>query len=493
MLICNLASSAGFGKFNSLKFLLNISGQSGARIMNGLKRLNYFFKARSVAVIGASKEPGKIGREILYSLLSSGYKGKVYPINPKYEEIAGLKCYKSITEVPDFIDLAVLAIPAHLAPKIVEECGRKGVKAIVIVSGGFKEVGGLGEELEKKVSEIARRYNIRVIGPNCIGVFDGRTRIDTFFQNYQRMIRPPPGTVAFLTQSGTYGCTVLEWMAEEGIGISKFVSYGNMVDVDEAELLEYLWMDPETKIIAFYIESLKSGRRFIEVARRVIRDKPVIVLKAGRTAYGAKAAKSHTGGLAGDYMIIRGALKQAKVIMVDTLVELYDTIKAFYMSPLPKGDKIAMITNGAGPCVMAADEIEELGLQLATYSEDTIDYLKRSLPPYAQIGNPLDLTGSATTRDFMISGKALAKDPKIDILAFFFVFQDTPLEDKIVDELPKLKAYNKPIFVMAAGGPYAKKQSKILTSKGIPVYESPERLVKAIYNLITYVRYSKGS
>ncbi len=449
-------------------------------------QLDFFFHARSVAIIGASREPGKIGHEILKSLINSGFKGEVYPINPKYDEILGLKCYANVLDVPGNVDLAVIAVPARIVPKVVEQCGRKGVKAVVIVSGGFKEAGNQGEALQEQLVEVAKKYGIRVVGPNCIGIYNPYTGIDTFFQSHDRMIRPPPGNIAFLTQSGTYGCTVLEWLAEDGIGVSKFVSYGNMADVDEAELINYLAGDPKTKVIAFYMESIKSGRRFIEAAARASKHKPIVVLKAGKTAAGIKAALSHTGRLAGKHEVVEAALKKARVIRVNTIDELYDTIKVLALAPPPKGEGLAMITNGAGPCVMAADAAEELGVKLATYEPETVSELKEKLPPYALIGNPVDLTGSATARDYMVASEILLRDPNVNVLALFFVFQDTPLEDEVVEEIPKLKSFNKPIVAMAAGGPYTRRQVDRLQRSGIPVYSTPERLIKAVKHLLTY-------
>jgi len=237
------------------------------RSTEGPRGLDAFFRPRSVAVIGASAKPGKIGHEILRNLALYEYKGRVYPINPRAEEILGLKCYKSILDVPDEVDLAVIAIASEATPKVIEECGRKGVKAVVIVSGGFKELGGRYKDVEAEVVRIARRYGMRIIGPNCIGVFDGETRLDTFFQARERMLRPPKGPIAFMTQSGTFGCTMLEWAAEAGLGISKFVSYGNRCDVDEADLIRYFAQDPDTRVIAIYLEGLAASMNLRPAAR----------------------------------------------------------------------------------------------------------------------------------------------------------------------------------------------------------------------------------
>jgi len=449
-----------------------------------IEQLNYFFKAKSVAVIGASSKPGKIGYEIFRNLSQYEFKGKTYPVNPNASEILKVKCYPSVLSIPDEIDLAVIALPSKNVPKVIEECGRKGVKACVIVSGGFKELGEDYKKIEEETVKNAKKYGIRIIGPNCIGIFDSETKIDTFFQSHERMIRPPPGPVSFLTQSGTFGCTMLEWAAESGLGISKFVSYGNRCDVDEADLVLYLGEDPNTRVIAIYVEGFGDGRRFLEAARKVIPKKPIVVLKSGRTELGSKAAMSHTGWLAGSYPICKAALKQFGIIVARNFEELFDMTKALAMQPPAKGKKIAMVTNGAGPCVMAADECAERKIELATYSEETIKKLKKTLPSYCTVDNPVDLTGSATSNEYKASIEALLKDPNVNLLMVFFVFQDTPLDENIINIVPEMQKYEKPIICCASGGPYTRKQSKILEEKGVPVYPIPERAVAAAYALI---------
>ncbi len=454
-----------------------------------MKDLDYFFKARSVAVVGASTKIGKIGHEILRSLVEGNYRGNIYPVNPRAEKILGLKCYKSVLEIPGEVDLAVLSIPPKAVPEVIEECGKKRIKAIVIVSGGFKEVGPEGAEIERKCIEIARKYGMRIIGPNCIGIFDGNTRLDTFFQSRERMLRPPKGNIAFLTQSGTFGCAFLEWAAEDGIGISKFVSYGNKADVDEADLIRYLGQDPETKVIAIYAESITNGRKFMDACKEVSMRKPIVVLKSGRTRRGSMAAVSHTGSIAGSYRVVSAAFKQCGAIEARTFEELYGVSKALSMLPLAAGPRIAMVTNGAGPCVMATDEIVERGLELSEYSERTRSELRRQLPSYAIVGNPVDLTGSATMRDYETAMKLLLEDLNVDILMVFFVFQDTPLEEEIVRVVPKMKNYGKPILAVAAGGPFTKNQSRELEKEGIPVFSSPERAVAAAHALYLAAEY----
>jgi 3-hydroxypropionyl-CoA synthetase (ADP-forming) len=442
-----------------------------------------FFKAKSVAVIGASATPGKIGHEVLRSLSQHEYRGSIYPINPSVESILGLKAYRSILEVPDSVDLAVLTVASKLAPRIMDECGRKGIRNVVIVSGGFKEVGST--DVEKETVETATKYGIRIIGPNCIGVLDGHTRLDTFFQSHERMLRPQPGKVAFITQSGTFGGTFLEWAAQAGIGISKFVSYGNRCDVDEGDLLEYFGQDDETSIITVYIEGVEEGRKLYDTARKITRRKPIVILKSGRTGLGSKAAKSHTGWLAGSYAVAKSAFEQAGMIVANDIEELFDVVKALSTQPLPVGPNVVMATNGAGPCVMAADKIEESQMHTAPLSTETVSELTKQLPPYCFVSETtVDLTGSATSKDYDVALQTVAKDPAVHILMPFFVFQDTPLDEGIVDVIAKLRDYGKPIVCCAAGGPYTEKMSKRMEELGVPVYQTAERAVAAVKALV---------
>ena len=453
--------------------------------------LSRFFKAKSVAVIGASSTPGRIGFEVLRSLSQYDYEGKVYPINPTRSEILGMKCHPSVLDVPDDIDLAVFTLRSTLIPKLMEECGRKGTKNVIIVSGGFKELGGQYARTEDEVVKVANRYGIRVIGPNCIGVFDGESRLDTFFQSHERMVRPPLGPIAFITQSGTFGVAMLEWAAS--IGISKFVSIGNRADVDEADLIDYLKDDPQTQVIALYVEGFRDGRKFLKVAREIVPKMPILILKAGRTEQGSRAAMSHTGSLAGSYDVSRGAFKQFGLIEALNFEELFDMTKALALQSPADGNGIAMITNGAGPCVMAADALVERGLQLAVLERETSERLEEIFPPPYIIGTSVDLTGSATSKDYERAIEILAGDKNVNVIMPFFVFQDTPLDEGIVEVIIEAKEFGKPIVCGSSGGSYTAKQSLRIEKGGIPVYPTPERTVAAAYALVRYGSVRKTS
>ncbi|MHA1608614.1 MAG: acetate--CoA ligase family protein [Candidatus Njordarchaeales archaeon] len=457
--------------------------------MNIYEQINGFFNPRSIAVIGASATPGKIGYAVLKNLLEfQEAGGRVYPINPARDEILGLKCYKSILDVPGTVDMAVIVVRSQMVPQIIEQCGEKDVKNIVIISGGFKELGGEFRDLELEALKTARRYGIRIIGPNCIGVFDPRTKVDTFFQPKERMLRPKPGNVAFLTQSGTYGIILLEWATMDELGISKFVSYGNKMDVDEADLLMYLKDEPHTDVVGIYLEGLGDGRKFFRAAKEFTRRKPLVVLRGGWTEAARKAALSHTGFLGGKGRVYEAAFKQAGIIRAWTLEELYDMVKALARYGYARGPRVAMVSNGAGPMVQAVDAVSTQGLELAKLEDETKDELRRSLSPFTVVENPVDLTGSATPEDYRIAIESLLNDPNVDMLFVFFVFQNAPMNEGIIKVMSeankKAREQGKVILAGAAGGPYTISINKELEKEGIPTYPIPERLVaaaKALY------------
>ena len=386
--------------------------------------LETFFKARSVAVVGASATPGKIGYAVLESLASHDYRGEVFPVNPGRRSILGLETYPTLSDIRRPVDLVVCTVDLSLVPELLRECAAQHVHNLVVVSGGGKELGGDRAALEAEIRQTARDLDVRVIGPNCIGVFDGKSRLDTFFQPHERMTRPPAGPVAMTTQSGTVGIAFLEDMVSSGV--SKFVSYGNRVDVDECDLLSYLTEDPDTRVIAMYVEGFENGRGFLEAARAATARKPVVILKAGRTASAAQAALTHTGFFAGSYKVAEGAFRQAGLIAVDTYEELVAVTKALALQPRASGGRVAMIGNGIGTIVQALDILEGARLSLAALAPHTIEHLGDAYPSFYAVQNPLDVTGSGTTSDYEIGIKALLDDPGVDIVMPWLVFQDVP-------------------------------------------------------------------
>ncbi len=436
--------------------------------------MDLFFNPKSVALIGASPETGKIGNSVMESLAKHDYKGKVYPVNAKgYPEIMGVKAYKNLLDIKDPIDVVIVTVDLKFVPDLLAECGKKNIHNMVIISGGGKELGGERAAIEQRVQDLSRELNIRIIGPNCIGIFNGENRLDCAFQGHRRMIRPRQGNVAFLSQSGTVGIAFME--TADAFGLSKMISYGNRSDVDEADMIHYLAQDPDTNVIGLYVEGLGDGRKFMNSAKNVIKEcqKPIVVFKNGRSTKGAKQAASHTGSLGGSFAVISGAFEQTGIISVDSYEELTSALKALTWQPVPKGNRIAMVTNGAGPIIAAIDNFERLNLELAQLSDQTTKSFKEHYPATYVIGNPCDVTGSASADDYRFAIQAFLDDPNVDIVMPWFVFQDDPLEEKIVDILGDLqKQKKKPILVGAMGGPFTEKISKKIEAFNIPVYQS---------------------
>jgi 3-hydroxypropionyl-CoA synthetase (ADP-forming) len=452
--------------------------------------MDLFFNAKSVALVGASPEPGKVGNSVLESLAKHEYLGKVYPVNAKgYSEIMGLKAYKSLDEIPDRVDVVVVTVDLKFVPDLLRSAAKKGIHNFVIISGGGKELGGERATIEGQIRELSKQLQIRIIGPNCIGMFNGENRLDCAFQGHARMIRPRKGNVAFLSQSGTVGIAFME--SSDTFGMSKMISYGNRSDVDEADMIWYLSEDPQTRVIGLYVEGLGDGRKFMNAAKRVIKErgKPVVVFKNGRSARGAKQAASHTGSLGGSYAVVKGALDQAGIISVDSYEELTAALKALTWQPVPSGGRVAMVTNGAGPIIAAIDHFERLGLQVAELSEETKKSLKDHYPPTYVIGNPCDITGSANADDYQFAIQSFMDDPNIDIIMPWFVFQDDPLEESIVNVLASFqKQKKKPILVGAMGGPFTEKISAQIEDTNVPVYHSVIEWVTAASALAKWTR-----
>ena len=436
--------------------------------------MDLFFNARSVALIGASPETGKVGNSVFESLVKHEYRGKVFPVNAKgYPEIMGIKAYKSIDEINEPIDVVVVTVDLKYVPDLLRSCGKKGIHNMVIISGGGKELGGERADIEQQIKELSSQLKVRIIGPNCIGIFNGKNRLDCAFQGHQRMLRPKNGEVAFLSQSGTVGIAFME--TSDAFGMSKMISYGNRSDVDEADMVWYLSEDPQTNVIGLYVEGLGDGRKFINTAKKVIkeRNKPIVVFKNGRSDRGAKQAASHTGSLGGSYNIVKGAFDQIGIISVDSYEELTGSLKALTWQPIPTGNRVAMVTNGAGPIIAAIDHFERLGLQLAQISEQTTRSFRDHYPATYVIGNPCDITGSANSDDYKYAIQAFMDDENVDIIMPWFVFQDDPLEETIVDVLAGFqKQKRKPILVGAMGGPFTQQICKRIEDANVPTYNS---------------------
>lgn len=450
-----------------------------------MQNLDSFFNPQSIAVIGASRTQGKIGYTILENIKLS-FKGKIYPINPNATEILGLSCYPSVLDIKEPIDLAVIAVPAEIVNKVVEECVKKRIRSIIIISSGFSEIGEKERELELRSIS---KGKARIIGPNCLGTY--QKGLDTMFLPIDRLKRPPEGFISFISQSGAVGSALVDLVSNENVGISKFISIGNKVDVNETELLEYLGKDLNTRAIALYIESISNGKDFVEVSKRITKKKPVIAFKAGRTKKGSEAVVSHTGSLAGEAEIYSASFKQAGIIEAQTLDDIFDFSKALASQPILKDNRIAVVTDGGGFGIIATDTAVKLGLELPRLSPESEKALKNFLPKHAVYNNPIDLTGDATSERYQKTLEIVFKDKNISGVAIMILFQVPLIGDDIIDIIRDCKMHGKPFTVCSTGGSFVLEKNKRLESVGIPVYPMPERAIRSLWSLYEYGQIQK--
>ncbi|MDF1519909.1 MAG: acetate--CoA ligase family protein [Brevefilum sp.] len=369
-----------------------------------------FFSPKGVAIIGASTNPRKLSHGILKNLSLYGFEGGIYPVNPGADQILGLKSYPEVALVPDPVDLAVVVLPAPMTPKVLRDCGDRGIKAVIIISGGFREIGDKGLQLEQECSQIASEYGMRLIGPNCVGTMDLHTGLNTTFIEGV----PDKGSIGFLSQSGAVCGGVVDYIANKHIGFSHFASLGNELDVDETDMIAYFGEHPQVKVIAAYVEGIQDGQKFLEVASQVSKEKPIVLLKAGRSDAGARAVSSHTGSLAGAYTAYQAAFKQAGVIEVPDLASLFDVAWALSCQSLPEGNRVAIFTNAGGPAALASDSLAANGFTLANIGEEKQKQLAEKLNPSAQVSNPVDMLGGAEPAEFSHCLSTLLDDPGVD-------------------------------------------------------------------------------
>ncbi len=452
------------------------------------KSIHKFFAPKSVAIVGASDNPKKFGHVILKNYMDMGFSGKIYPVNPKVDSILGIKCYKSVLDIREDVDSAVIVVPPQVANEALKECVKKGIEAVVMITAGYRETGGAGVAREQELKSIIRDSKTRVVGPNCIGIYDSFGRIDTLFLPDYKLKRPRAGDIAFISQSGAFALSILDWAATEEIGISRFVSYGNRCDVDEIELLNYLSEDKKTKAIAVYLEGVRNGRDFLECLKKVAAKKPVVILKAGKSKAGTRAVQSHTGSLAGSYEVFRGAIRQGGAVEAENTEELFDFCRVLAYQPAAKGKRIAVVTNGGGFGVMCADSIERCGLCLSEFSKDTVENIRDVMPKeYSSVHNPLDLIGDADVRRFDVAINNVIKDKNVDGIIIVTLLQTASLGPEIVDVIASANERSrKPIVVSASGGEYTQLLLRSLEKDGIPAYPSPDRAVCAMKTLIEY-------
>ncbi len=452
-----------------------------------LPALDAFFNPRGVAVVGASAKPNTPGY-IIIEQLRKRYKGRIYPVNPKYREVLGLKSYPSVLEVPDPLDLAVIVTPAPTVPGIMEDAGKRGVRAAIVVSGGFAEIGGEGVRLQEELRKVSRKYGIRVIGPNCIGVLDTKTGIDTFFLPEEKLPRPKPGHIAIASQSGALLSMWLEWLAGENIGVSKAVSYGNKVDVDEADIIEYLADDPDTRLILLYIEGFAPNRAKVfrrAVSKALVKGKPIVVLKGGKTERGSVAAASHTASLASNYALYASFFRQVGVVEVDDMQELFDVAKAYIMVGPARNRRIAIVTNAGGEGVLATDYVVKLGLEVPYLSDNTIRRLSARLKPPAVVGNPVDLTAGTSDEEYLFVLETLLEEEELGAIMVIAPPHPPGMKGVVAEYVAKIyRKYGVPIVAVVTGGRLAEDLAKKFEDYGIPAYPTPERAAKALAGIV---------
>ena len=456
-----------------------------------MDRLDAIFSPESVAVIGASSTPGKVGHDIFENILKGGFKGTLYPVNPSARSVLSVRCYKSIMEIPDPVDLAMIILPPQIAVKTVDDCIEKGVKGIVIVSAGFKEVGGHGAKIEDEIAEKCRNAGIRLIGPNCLGVINpgDSVRLNASFSS--RM--PNKGNISFISQSGALCTAVLDFAADRGFGFSKFVSIGNKADVDELDLLRYYHKDPETSVIMIYMEQLRYRPGFIEEVKEITsgdRPTPILVIKSGKTAAGAAAAASHTGSLAGSEAVYNAIFDQAGIIRVETVDDLFNYAVAFSARKIPAGNRVAIITNAGGPGIIATDMTEMSGLRLAKFSSDTDWNLHQFLPPTANFNNPIDVIGDATRDRYEKALETVIEDENVDCVLMILTPQS--MTDAIGTARAIVNTYNmstKPIICSFMGVVDVSAGVRHLQENYVPVYRFPEDAARALGKLYEATRW----
>ncbi|MBN1249188.1 MAG: acetate--CoA ligase family protein [Anaerolineae bacterium] len=449
------------------------------------EQLELFFDPRGVAIIGASTNPGKLSHGVVRNLKNHGYRGPIYPINPKGGDILGLKAYPSIREVPDPVELAVIMIPAPYVAQALDECGQRGLKAVIVITGGFREAGAEGAAAEKQLKEIADGYGMRLIGPNCVGVMDAHLPLDTTFITDM----PRPGHIAFVSHSGAICGGTTDWARQTGVGFSRIASLGNQLDVDIADGIAMMQQDPNTRVISIYAEGLPNGRRFVEAASAVFREKPIVMLKAGLTSAGTRAVASHTGALAGSEQAYLAACDRAGALVVGSLQEQNDVANVLATQPLPRGNRVAMLTNAGGPAALAADELDRQGLAMADLLPQTIEQLRGITPRDAQLENPVDMLGGPAAEMYLDAGKVLLVDPNVDMLMAIFVPQAiTPVVDVARNVVALAREADKPVICCLVGGESIPDAVRLLNENGVPCYQDPNHAARALGGLVRYRR-----
>jgi len=458
------------------------------------KNLRNFFYPESIAVVGTNRQKGTVPGDVFINLLKAEFNGVIFPVSPRDTFISGVKTYKYVIDIEDPVDLAVIVFPSSVVHLALEQCGKKGIKAVIVISAGFREVGGVGKEREDLLMEIAEKYEMSVIGPNCLGVIntDSRVRLNASFARSL----PHEGNIGFISQSGALCTGVLDYARAHHIGFSKFISFGNKPDVNEIDLLYYLAEDEKTSIILIYLEEISDGRGLMQAAEHVIEkgNKPVLLLKGGRTSEGASAAASHTGSLAGSDRICDAACLQSGIIRCDTIEDMFNIAVAYAYQPVPRTNKVAIITNAGGPGVLATDAVVREGLKIAQFSEETTDILRKSLPATANINNPVDVIGDARADRYKVAMKAVCDDPEVGGLFVILTPQSMTEINEIAQEVINVSSqYDKPLYASFMGEADVGEGIQMLRRNRVPHYFLPESMAKSFVKAYYFNELAKES
>jgi acetyl coenzyme A synthetase (ADP forming)-like protein len=448
--------------------------------------LDPFFKPLGVAIIGASRDPQKLGHGVVRNLIEYHYRGGIYPVNPVAGEILGRTCFPSVADLPDPVDLAVVVLPAPAVADVLEQCGRRGIKHAIIVSGGYSETGQEGKDREVILAQVAGRHGMRIVGPNCIGTIDTHTPVNTTFV----VGMPQVGDIGFLSQSGAMCASVIDWARGAGVGFSRIVSLGNQVDVNETEMLGAIANDPQTRVITAYIEGVADGRAFMQSAEEAARRKPVVVLKAGQGASAAKAVASHTGALAGSAEAYDAAFRHSGVLRANTTEELFDWARALAWQPLPKGDRVAILSNAGGPAILAVDVLEAAGLRLASLTDATREFLRPRMPAAASVDNPVDVLAGSGPGTYAVALDALLSDPTVDSMIVIMAPNDWFLPASLAEVIAEAAAvHNKPVLASIMGLASVDQALTILHQRRVPNFAFPERAASTLAAMLARQRW----
>jgi acetyltransferase len=447
--------------------------------------LESFFNPKSVAIVGASRQKGKVGYEILANMISAGFQGKIFPVNPQADSIEGLKCYPDLESIGQVPELVIIIVPAKIVPDVMQQCAKVKAKSVIIITAGFKETGKEGKHLEEQVIQTAKRAGIRVIGPNCLGVIAPKNMLNASFGTGL----PAEGVTGYVSQSGALLAAILDMANADGIGFSKLVSIGNKADINELDVIKAFGEDPDTEVIAGYLESIADGDEFVRQAERISRHKPILLIKSGGTSAGAKAASSHTGSLAGGEVAYESAFARAGIIRCSSIKQQFDYARALADQPLPAGPGVAVITNAGGPGIMAADAIERMGLAFAQLTDETIKNLAAKLPPAANLYNPIDILGDALAGRYEFVLDVVLDDRNVDTVLVMLTPQAMTDAAATADALVKIVRQKpaKPVLACFLGAAKVENGRKILREGKIPHYDSVEGAIATIKVMADYV------